>query len=312
MKKILFALFAVASLASCSNNEVIELNREQIGFGEAFVDNATKADYSVGKTLDEFQVWGTLTGAGNTVQIFGGDDVYSTKDGVTKEFGQVWFCDNIQYWVPSADYNFVAIADATAVACNATTPLLPETIDFTVTDGDGDLLYAEATAVTDETGTPSVSLVGFTFEHLLSKFFFEVTPPTLSADYSFKVTDIKMSGVVKNGQYSVAEEKWDAVGSEPETLTLDFHDGTQYFSHQIIPVKQWPTVYVDYEIYYKGTLVYEGHKFGGLVNGVSSSFTPEANHAYKVAVVVSSTNEISFTVNNVGGFEDGGSTTPVQ
>ena len=69
MKKILFAVFALAALASCTNNEVIELNQQAIAFGDVFVDNATRADYSqAGKLVGSFKVYGTA----NDVLIYNG------------------------------------------------------------------------------------------------------------------------------------------------------------------------------------------------------------------------------------------------
>ena len=62
MKKIFILLLAIATLAACNKSEVVDVNPgEAIQFGNAFVDNATKAiDPSITTlTLDGFTVYGT-------------------------------------------------------------------------------------------------------------------------------------------------------------------------------------------------------------------------------------------------------------
>ena len=93
MKKIFCAVLALAAMASCSNEYTIDYNKQAIGFGDTFVNNGTRADYSqVGKPVEAFKVWGTLTGtgaySGTTVQVFNDVDVTKPEgyyeDGVVK------------------------------------------------------------------------------------------------------------------------------------------------------------------------------------------------------------------------------------
>ena len=106
MKKVIFALAAVVALAACSKEEAIRVDRQAIAFGDAFVENSTRADYS-STLIDAFKVYGTVTGNGNTVTIYNGADV--TRG--TAAYGEAWTCGQTEYWIPSASYNFQAVVD---------------------------------------------------------------------------------------------------------------------------------------------------------------------------------------------------------
>lgn len=315
MKKIFFALIAVVAMASCSKDEVIEVNREQIGFGEAFVDNGTRADYSFGNDIQEFKVYGTLTGSGNTVQIFNGADVTRPTGLETGVYDPTmpWLCDETQYWVPSASYKFAAIVDGEATATTG----LPETIPFTVTDGDGDLLYAEATATTNVDGTPSVNPVAFTFNHLLSKIQFTIANK-MAANYSIEVTGITVTGAKKDGLYTIGttfENSTWTTTTEDTVPSLTFgttdviaSNGTDGASetHQILPVQQTLTVAIAYDINYKGTKVASTTKSGNI-----PAQTYQKNTVYNITANIDAT-KIQFSVNAVDGFNSSAGNITVQ
>ena len=208
MKKIFYAVVAVVAMASCSKDEVIEVNREQIGFGDVFVDNATRADYSTAGSLKEFYVYGTASGTmngGGTVNIFDGDKVTGTVGNT------VWSCTETQYWIPGANYNFAAVVDATVTAPDSSYGM-PTTLTTIADDASTgnmnlkDMLYAEAsvagTVVTDNYNEP----VNFTFNHLLSKVHFTVTS-TAQGDYYHTVTGIKVANY-SSGTYAITTDTW--------------------------------------------------------------------------------------------------------
>ena len=59
MKKIFISIMAIAALAACNKEEAVETQKgDAIAFGDAFVDNATKAIYEEASDLDAFKVWG--------------------------------------------------------------------------------------------------------------------------------------------------------------------------------------------------------------------------------------------------------------
>lgn len=208
MKKIFFALCAVAALASCSNNEIVNLDQEAIAFDNAFVDNATRAidGFTITKDVLEndgqnFQVWGTTKrGDANAVSILAG--VYVTYN----DSAWTYPVQNTQYWIPTNVYNFAAVKNGEVkTLVNG----LPETIYYNAT-AQADLICD----VTDNTYTAVAAgnpTVGFTFEHLLSKVFFSVqnTMATGGNDnYKYRVSNICINNAVQEATYTVSTGTW--------------------------------------------------------------------------------------------------------
>lgn len=225
MKKLfMIGLAATAMLASCSNDETVEMAQQKaIGFSNAFVNNGTRSIVDPSfttKTLEDFAVYG-FTQAG---QIFKGDKVYKGGSASTG-----WSYDVLQYWVPGNTYTFGAIAPH-SVATNVSDVALPEnakkvemTVAFTNTDADQvDLLHAEPaqiaeTEVTETYKTP----VSMTFRHQLSKVKFSFEN-AVGEGYNVKVSNIKIMDAYTNGTLTVAANgnTWSAQANN--TLGLDF------------------------------------------------------------------------------------------
>lgn len=225
MKKIfLIGLAATAMLASCSNDETVEMAQSKaIGFSNAFVNNGTRSvDPSLTKeTLEDFAVYG-FTQAG---QIFKGDRVY--KEGSAS--ATKWSYDILQYWVPDNTYTFGAIAPY-SVATNVSNVALPKnatkvemTVAFTNTDADQvDLLHAAptqiaGTEVTETYATP----VSMTFDHQLSKVKFSFEN-AVGEGYNVKVSNVKITDAYTKGTLTVtaAGNTWSAQADN--NLTLNF------------------------------------------------------------------------------------------
>ena len=225
MKKLfMIGLAATAMLASCSNDETVEMAQQKaIGFSNAFVNNGTRSIVDPSfttKTLEDFAVYG-FTQAG---QIFKGDKGYKGGSASTG-----WSYDVLQYWVPGNTYTFGAIAPH-SVATNVSDVALPEnakkvemTVAFTNTDADQvDLLHAEpaqiaGTEVTETYKTP----VSMTFRHQLSKVKFSFEN-AVGEGYNVKVSNIKIMDAYTNGTLTVAANgnTWSAQANN--TLGLDF------------------------------------------------------------------------------------------
>ena len=197
MKKYLYIALAAAALTSCSSDETLDVVQDEaIQFGNAFVENATRAtDPTYGTvSLEKFNVYGTVTGTAGTVNIFNGDDVTGTVG------NNVWNCDKKQYWIAGANYSFAAVVDgkespnSTAVDANG----MPTSITY-ATSSQKDLLYATATATGLATGNGKVN---FTFNHLLAKAMFTVKSNTEDG-YKYNVTNIKVNNF-ETGTYTVA------------------------------------------------------------------------------------------------------------
>ena len=226
MKKIfLIGLAATAMLASCSNDETVEMAQSKaIGFSNAFVNNGTRSivDPSFTTTsLEDFAVYG-FTRAG---QIFKGDKVYKESLESTPQ----WSYDVLQYWIPDNTYTFGAIAPY-SVATNVFDVALPENatkvemkVAFTNTDADQvDLLHAAptqiaGTEVTETYATP----VSMTFDHQLSKVKFSFEN-AVGEGYNVKVSNVRITDAYTKGTLTVTASGniWSAQADN--NLTLNF------------------------------------------------------------------------------------------
>ncbi len=309
MKKIFIAMMAMAAFAACATEDTIVTPQgAAIAFGDAFVDNATKAIYdNDGNLLNEFKVWGNLTGNGSTVQLYNGATV--SREG--KAYGQPWSCDVTRYWTPSCAYEFVAIAHAESVTLG--TDHLPATITY-VANGDYDLLLSEVVAAST---TPECVITGatdgvvaFTMNHLLSKLHFAVNH-SLGADYDVVPTSIQVTGAKKNGTYTIADTiangTWEINGTETvdalELLNTD---------RVIIPGNQTLSVVITYDIKFgvgagEKTTIATGAKKTGTI----TAYTYKANTVYNITATIGAT-AIQFSIDSVAGFgspEQGGTVT---
>ena len=303
MKKTLIALAALAMVAACNKAEVIEATQDNlIGFEAPFVDNATKAinnDYSGTKELEGFKVYGTVMGNLDPVNIF--KDVEIERN--NKAYGAAWDYKNAsdaEYWVPGCTYNFAAIVDGTVPADGYTTDGMPAKINYAI--GDGDLLYATATASTVENANPG--LVAFTFNHLLSKVYFTVEDKFTSGDYTYTMTDILVDGIPSNGVYTVENGTWEAgAGVVAEEDALNFGTFAAPNAHLIIPVEQTMNIKFSYNIVYKGTPI------STIEVDENLEYTFAKKTVYNVKVTLPALgNKIEFTVTaKPGDFTSGGS-----
>ena len=197
MKKILIALCAVATLASCTKNEVLSYDQEAIGFDNAFVDNATRSvidpSYTNSRLFPDFQVYGYVEGA----PLFNTDNsgVTVAGSGINGE----WTYTGTQYWIAGAHYNFSAVAPVTNGNWTKTAANTGATTLSFTNDGDTDLLYAQNDTYTANTnGTPN-GKVGFTFRHVLSKVKFSFVNAYEATNSSIRVKDIKILNPYKTG-----------------------------------------------------------------------------------------------------------------
>ena len=220
MKKIfLIGLTAAAMLASCSNDETVEMAQQKaIGFSNAFVNNGTRSVVDPSfttSTLKDFAVYG-FTQKG---QIFNGEKV--------SKGGTAWSYDNVQYWVPGNTYTFGAIAPY-SVAGNVSNVTLPTgatkvgmEVAFTNTDADQvDLLHAEPTQITGVTATYTTT-VSMTFNHQLSKVKFSFQN-SVGEGYNVKVSNVKITDAFKEGTLTVAAAGNTWGGQTNKNLELNF------------------------------------------------------------------------------------------
>lgn len=225
MKKIfLIGLTAAAMMASCSNDETVEMAQQKaIGFSNAFVNNGTRSivDPSFTTTsLNDFAVYG-FTQKG---QIFNGEKV---SKGGTASTG--WSYETLQYWVPGNTYTFGAIAPY-SVAANVSGVALPENatkvemaVAFTNTDANQvDLLHAAPTQIAGTDVTASYTTpVSMTFNHQLSKVKFSFEN-AVGVGYNVKVSNVKITDAYKEGTLTVAAAGNNWSNQTDKTLELNF------------------------------------------------------------------------------------------
>lgn len=225
MKKIfLIGLTAAAMLASCSNDETVEMAQQKaISFSNAFVNNGTRGSVDPSfttSTLEDFAVYG-FTQEG---QIF--DGVKVSKGG-TASTG--WSYNNVQYWVPGNTYTFGAIAPYSVAGkvSNVTLPTGATKVEmkvaFTNTDaGQVDLLHAAPTQIAGTDVTASYTKpVSMTFNHQLSKVKFSFEN-VVGVDYNVKVSNVKITDAYKEGTLTVAAAGNNWSNQTDKTLELNF------------------------------------------------------------------------------------------
>lgn len=222
MKKIfLIGLTAAAMLASCSNDETVEMAQQKaIGFSNAFVNNGTRGSVDPSFTttsLNDFAVYGFTQNG----QIFTGEKVSKT--------GDAWSYVNVQYWVPGNTYTFGAIAPY-SVAGKVSDVTLPESatkvemkVAFTNTDAKQvDLLHAAPTQIAGTAVTPTYKEpVSMTFNHQLSKVKFSFEN-AVGVGYNVKVSNVKITNAYANGTLTVAAAGNNWSDQTNQNLELNF------------------------------------------------------------------------------------------
>ena len=227
MKKILFALCAVATLASCSNDEVVNFDKEAIAFDGAFVDNGTRAvdNFTIETNkLFDFNVWATTqrpaqAGVAQPIVPIMQEVIVCRPDLVSD---WVYPTANTQYWIPGNTYQFAAAKNyGTVELANG----VPSKFTYDATT-QLDLLYAADTRVGLEAGANAD--VAFTFDHLLSKAYFTVKTNDMSganANYTYRITNVCINNAVKEATYDVASETWgDVTANYTAVEPLTFND----------------------------------------------------------------------------------------
>lgn len=323
MKKLLLAALALGALVSCSKDELVSQNREVIGFGNAFVDNSTRAEsatdpsyYTNGTAgynqLTSFKVYGTVGG----VNIF--DGVTINKGNA--EYGVAWTQNggNTQYWIPGANYVFDAVVDvdATSVTTNPATGL-PASLKYNVAE-QKDMLHdrVEVTSATADQG-----VVTFKFTHLLSKVNFSVKNTTAegATNYRYVIKNATLTNVYTEGDYAVPGATWSnqvtGTYALDAALTVNSND-TEYNAKEVLLI---PGSAVGVSLTAELQATADGGTNWTTVATYPKTFTAvlgegntlTANYAYNFILEVSVGKPIEFTATELNDWENG-NTTPTD
>lgn len=217
MKKVfLIGLAATALMASCSNEETAETDRQNaISFSNAFVNKSTRSYVNPSLTsssVANFDVYGFTQNG----QIFDGTNV-------SKDASSNWVYSPLQYWVPGNTYTFAAIAPSGAGTVSGE-EVANGKVNMTVNfknDGQTDLLYAAPDQVAvDASAKNYTNTVELTFNHLLSKVKFSFANG-VGDGYFLKVTDIHITDAKELGDFTVSTTG-NAWSNQSGALDLDF------------------------------------------------------------------------------------------
>lgn len=228
-KSLLFCGVAAFAFASCTQNEVLDVNENRaIGFDNAFINNGTRSikdpSYS-NTTLPDFTVYGYVykTGTPGTNQtIFDGVQVSRQSDGSWKYDAQY-----TQYWVNGNTYVFGGIAPhgaGTVSMVSLGTDNVGMEVAFINNDTEQkDLLHAAPAKVavsSDSYNEP----VAMTFSHQLSKAKFSFLN-SVGRGYTVKVKNVKITDAKSTGKLTISGESttpndWSDQGGTD--LTLNF------------------------------------------------------------------------------------------
>ena len=293
MKKLFTILAVAAAVVACQKNETIALDKgEAISFGNAFVENSVRADYS-STDITAFKVYGTV----NDVNIFDGDNV--TKGDAT--YGAPWTLTDAttgavitQYWVADAQYKFAAVVDANTV--NTDDNGMPTSLVYAAA-GQKDMLYNYVERKNDK------SIVGFTFTHLLAKAYFTVTNNIADTKYTYTISNVQVTNAYQNGEYTIGVVEDDKInyakgswtGSTPAATDFgpiqNVANGTPKTNAEVLLI---PTASVG--VSFTVTLKIDGKEVTSYPVSKTAVVTLAANSIYNFNVVFEALDQIQFTV----------------
>lgn len=186
MKKIFVAMLALAAATACSNDELVSVNQEAIGFDNAFINNSVRSvndpSFKEGNMFTDFAVFGYVE---NAVLL---DGVRVAQDVTNEDLkNSTWKYEGTQYWIAGANYNFNAVAPKTNGGWTKTAATKDATTLSFTNNGTTDLLYA---LTTQEGKVSGNEVVDFDFRHILSKVKFSFENAYNATNATIRVKDI--------------------------------------------------------------------------------------------------------------------------
>ena len=300
MKKIFVAILALAA-AACSNEDIVSVNREAIGFDNAFINNSVRSvnDPSFTNTnlFGDFAVYGYVTEEG-TGTLFDGTKVSGSA------LNDEWTYEGTQYWIEDATYNFYAVAPNSYKGywMASTSNVNGLVLSVQNPDGTKDILVAKAN---DIVGQPSGQNdpVEFNFQHILSKVKFSFTNNYDATGSSIRVENIKINNACGGSYVTLSKNnlQWGNGDSNAKTPTLNFGNAAVASATAEEPIAKDTTVESYNELLLIPVAVNGGYNVTFdvkvLVNGVVVTtykhevlveFTPVAGHSYNIAATIDS------------------------
>lgn len=208
---------AVAALASCSNEEVVDMPQSRaIQFG-TFVNHSTRSvvTETTKDNLSKFFVFGNY-GDGTWTPVYTNVEVNGGNVGDQS----VWTPSLNAYWESNEQYRFGAYSDGTAKNNDASFSASEQKLTFTnyTANNAKDLIVAMSN-VTSETDVTTNNPVSLSFYHMLSQVKFTFTN-TDSHDYIMRIENIKVKAV----QTATGTATY---GAEKPTISWETTDATK-------------------------------------------------------------------------------------
>ena len=246
-KSLVMCGIAALAFASCTQNEVLNVNENRAINFDGFVGKPTKAAVNSVDDLTAFQVFGGYgtNDALNYVNVY--DDVAVTRSGNAGSY--TWTPAETKYWQQGYTYTFNAYAPAlgngtASVDANGVT-----ITDFVASDGETDLLIAETKTVDATIAIPS-DAVQFTFNHVLSMIRFTFSTTLKGVDIT--ISDLKVNQVPNKATYTAtaAGGNWETMDNNSKadysltvsgSITSDNSTGKKSSSEKIVIPQSFTT-----------------------------------------------------------------------
>lgn len=227
-KRLLFAALFSAALVSCTKDQVVEVQQDEIKFRVA-TENATKAPVGAVATntnsIDNFRVIASLyTSDPVTVYM---DETFTRTSPAGK-----WTALNTKHFWPTNALDFYAVSPSTTTRVSND----GKTITDYVADGNTDLLYSVKINQTKTDNNPDVAL---NFRHALSQIVFKAKNTNDKLGVAIKSVSVKK--VLSKNTLTLSA----ATGNTEDNLSSDTNASTETSS-------KWgtwgtATVYADYD-----------------------------------------------------------------
>lgn len=259
MKKGLMMLGAAAiALASCTQNEVVEVAESRAIEFNTFVGKSTKAvnDLNGKDKFTKFFIYGAFKKGEKTATVFDGD-------AATRENDDAQWSYPLEYWIDGGAYKFAAYSNGNS---SATASFDEASGKLTISNyivGENDLVLVDEVSAT---GAKSENkAVGLTMKHLLSKVNFKFST-TYADNLTVTISELKINQAVNEGTHNdtwtpndktKADKYYDnvvatATGVESEecyllpqsntTLTAEFTATVTYEDGSIVAQKKFENV----------------------------------------------------------------------
>ena len=256
MKKMLLMLgVAAAAMTSCTNDEVVEVNPASVIKFESFVNKGTRAVTDTDEDITKFYVFGYHETTTTPVNDFINEEV--------SKGNEKWDYDGDVYWTV-AQYYFGAYATKNAsdqLTANTQVSFANRTLTFTnyTVNDDNDLVAA---LVEKPVGsiTTDPGVVGFNFQHLLSKIQFTFVNNV--TNHKMYISNVNIAKYPATGTctYSSTGAEWDLVEdseNKPLSTTAEnagiVKDGTYSDNFLVIPTPAATTISDEYTVTFKAT-----------------------------------------------------------